>query len=356
MVIVGLLAWLVARASPAGSWARFVRAAQIACTVVALIPAASFMIGLYPWWRSSAPTAVLMIGTAVIAAAGASIALGLDALTGRSRFGLAAAVGAITTAVIAVDLLVGGPLEIFTMNGYSPLVAGRFEGIGNVAFAVFGGAAVLLAAGLFARFGLRGLGVAGAAVVAIDGGPPWGSDVGGVLSLVPALVLLAFMLGGITVSWARALGTVIAAAALVALLGVIDYARPPDHQTHLGRFIGRVLHGGAWTIVRRKGVADVDLLTHSVVTLLIPVLVVAAVIMVRRPRGVLLRACNEVPGLRPTLVALLTLSLIAALVNDSGVVVPAVLTLLALPAVMAVVVSRERVAQPRGDTVVAANR
>ena len=179
-------------------------------------------------------------------------AVAVDAVLGRRPFGLATAVGLITTAVIGIDLLTGARLQIFTMNGYSPLVAGRFAGIGNVAFGVFGAAVLLAAGGLYERFGLAAVVTVGLLAVALDGGPSWGSDVGGVLALVPAFALLAWSLRAVRLSAAKLAGSIAAAILAVGLLGALDYARPAARQTHLGRFVGEVLHGGAWTVVRRK--------------------------------------------------------------------------------------------------------
>ena len=41
------------------------------------------------------------------------------------------------------DLLAGAPLQLASLAGYSPIVAGRFVGFGNLAFAIFGTAMLL---------------------------------------------------------------------------------------------------------------------------------------------------------------------------------------------------------------------
>jgi hypothetical protein len=214
-----------------------------------------------------------------------------------------------------------------------------------VAFGLFGAGVLLAAAGLAERFGGRpggpGVGgrrrvaatvaVAGLVAVAVDGAPSWGSDVGGVLALVPGFAVLGWRLTGVRLSWSRAALAAIGAVAVVGVLGVIDYARPPTQQTHLGRFVGEILHGGAWTVVRRKGSADLNLLTHSALTLLVPVLVLAAIVVVRRR--------SRVAVLKPALVAVLVLVIIGAIVNDSGVAIPALAVLVVLPATVCVLLA-----------------
>ena len=94
--------------------------------------------------------------------------------------------------LLVVDMLIGAPLQLNTVFGYSPTVGGRFAGMGNLAYGQFAGAAFLLF-GLVSRR-LAGWRFATAAAlrclvlaIIIDGMPMWGSDVGGVLAFVPAV-------------------------------------------------------------------------------------------------------------------------------------------------------------------------
>jgi hypothetical protein len=360
-----VLAWWVARRTArrgAGGTApsrRVRRFVALGCAWCALLPAASFLAGVVSWW--SAPLPLLVLGLATLAGATVltRLAVALEAGVWRRRpFGLAAAVGAITFAVIALDLVTGAHLQIFTMAGYSPLVAGRFAGIGNVAFGIFAAGALAFAAGLADAVGSSARGrvapaaavaIVGAVAVAVDGVPPWGSDVGGVLALVPAFGVLYWRAAGRELSWRRVISVAVVAVAVIAVLGTIDYARPATAQTHLGRFVGEVLHGGAWTVVRRKAIADVDLLTHSALTLLIPLLVGVAIWVVVAPGPQLRAAFARVAVLRPVAVALLVMALVGAVLNDSGVVIPALAALVAVPATLTVLLADASNESGRGE-------
>ncbi len=116
-----------------------------------------------------------------------------------------------------------------------------------------------------------------------------------------------------------------------------DYSRPAADQTHLGRFAGQLLHGGAWTVVRRKALANWHLLTYSPLTMLVPVLVVVLAVLVCRPHPRLRGTFEAVPVLRTALLAILIASVVAFAANDSGVAVPALAMMLTVPAVLAVV-------------------
>jgi hypothetical protein len=334
-------AWVIAQFFPQHK-EKFGRYVTLACAWSALLPASSFLAGVISWWRAPAPLVVLMVSTAVAAAGLTAFAVWLESMVfRRGSFGLAAAVGLITFAVVGLDLLTGAHLQMFTMAGYSPLVAGRFAGIGNVAFGVYAAGAVLAGAGvaLVARRPALAVTVIGVLAVAIDGAPLWGSDVGGVLALAPTFCALAWLVTGVRVSWRRGLAVVVIAVAVIAVFAAADYARPAQDQTHLGRFVGDLLHGGAWSIVRRKALADIRLLFYSVLTLLIPLMVIVAVLIVRRPPGILRRAFGDSAALRPALVGWLVMSVIGAVLNDSGVVIPALAVLVVLPATMTVVVA-----------------
>ncbi len=341
MLLACATAWALARFFPRRR-EKLGRYVSLLCVWCALLPASSFLVGVISWWRAPSALLVLMVSTAIAAAALTAFAGWLDGVVfRRGAFGLAAATGLITFAVIGLDLLTGAHLQIFTMAGYSPLVAGRFAGIGNVAFGVYAAGAVLAAAGVASVTRRPALAVAaiGVLAVVVDGTPLWGSDVGGVLALAPTFCVLAWLMTGARISWRRLILVVVIAVGAIAMFAAADYARPASSQTHLGRFVGDLLHGGAWTIVRRKAVADVRLLLYSALTLLIPLMVVVAILLVRRPPAVLRRAFAVAPALRPALIGWLVMSVVGAVLNDSGVVIPALAVLVVLPATMTVILA-----------------
>ena len=303
-----------------------------AALVAAGLPAGSFLAGVAPWWSSGVPLLALLVTSTLFAL--------LLALVGErfpGRFGPAGAVCAATVLVLAGDLVTGAHLQITSPAGYSPLVAGRFAGIGNVAFGVYA-AAGLLATAWLARGRLVVVAGCGLVLVAVDGAPPWGSDVGGVLALLPALVLLGLLVSGRRVSVVRLGLAGVAGAVVVTVLALSDHARGPAAQTHLGRFVTQVQDGTAGTVLRRKADAVFGLLFHSPVTALLPVVVVAAAYLLVRPPPSLAASFARVPELRHGLVALGLACALGFALNDSGAAVPALALLVALPVATAVTV------------------
>jgi ABC-type uncharacterized transport system permease subunit len=176
----------------------------------------------------------------------------------------------------------------------------------------------------------------GLACVVIDGGPWFGSDFGGVLALVPAFAVLGMILVNGRISWGRLGGWMFAGVAAVSGLALIDYARPPASRTHLGRFVAQIRDGTAGTVIHRKADANLHVLTHNILGLIVPVSIVFVALLLRRPTGGLLVAFRRVPALRAGLLATLALGLIGFALNDSGVAIPAQAMTIAIPVAIAV--------------------
>jgi hypothetical protein len=299
----------------------------------AAVLGASYLANLLPWWRYDRPLLALLAITVPISLAVA----GAASVAGRRKSKVdlpAGLVCAFVAAVLLVDLVTGARLQIDSVGGYSPLVAGRFAGLGNVAFGVLA-AAVLLATAALARRAAAIVAV-GVATVLVDGAPTWGSDVGGVLALVPAFVLLTLLRTGRRVSLLRLGGALSAGLGVVMVLGLADWTRPAADRTHLGRFVQDVVDGTAGELLRRKADAVFGLLFLNFATALIPVVVAAAVYLVLRPPPALRTAFEQAPGWRHGLLALGVAGLLGFALNDSGAAVPALAAAVAVPATAAV--------------------
>ena len=315
---------------------------------------ASYVANLVPWWRSPLPlltlsAAVLVVSTLVVAAAtwplifrrswGTRRAHPPDTEDQRRVVSPAGVVCGFTAGVVLLDLVTGAHLQMSSVAGYSPLVAGRFAGLGNVAFGVLAAAVLLAVAATGRALVAAAVGVLSVVVV---GAPPWGSDVGGVLALVPAFVLLVLRLSGRRVTLARLLGAGVAGALVVAAFAFADWSRPASDRTHLGRFVQDVLDGTAGTLLRRKAEAVLGLLVASPVTALLPLVVAAAVYLVVRPPDPLAAAFHRAPAWRDGLLATGLASAVGFAINDSGAAVPAMAVVVALPATVAVVLRARR--------------
>ena len=330
-----------------GRWARrWARAIPFAGYTLAALPVASYLLQLVPWWR--VPATVVLLPAAAVATGGLAAAAAR-----RWPGGGVGLVTAVTAGVLAVDLLTGGGLQTAALLGDSPLIAGRFVGIGNLAFALLAGSALLLA-GLLAgwqnptrapgpprRRALVTATAIAASTLALVGAPQLGDDAGGVLALVPAAGVLLLRLGGRRIRLRTAAALALAGGLVLGALAVADYTRPPDVRTHLGRFVDGVLHGGpGGTALRRHLLSAADSLVSSPFNLTL--LGLGALALACRSsagagwRHAVTAALRTVPGLLDGLLAATVAVTLGGLVNDSGVAVPGVAACLLLPLILAI--------------------
>ena len=193
------------------------------------------------------------LGAAIVVVAGLFAAVALAADRRRPGLGPIVAVGAIV-GLLSLDVIVGAPLQLNTTFGYSVAVAGRFTGLGNLAFALYGSATIVLAALVAERGGDRGLRVAFgllAAVVLLEGLPMLGADDGGVAAMVPAFGLTGLILAGRRIGWREVAALVAATALALGAFALVDGLRPAAEQTHLARLADNAL-AGRWSAVGKN--------------------------------------------------------------------------------------------------------
>jgi hypothetical protein len=188
---------------------------------------------------------------------------------------------------------------------------------------------VLLAALVAYRVGGRrgiwaGIGVLLITLV-IDGSPFWGSDVGGVLTMVPVVGITALLLLGWRVrrGWMLLLG--LGAAVLVLLAGFLDLARPEESRTHLGRLFEDVGNDGFEafeTVVVRKFEANLAVLGSSEWTLMLPVVFGFILYLVWRAPWRLERIQTLLPGERAARIGFIVAAALGFALNDSGIAIP----------------------------------
>lgn len=171
--------------------------------------------------------------------------------------------------LILTDAAGGAAMAFNGTLGMDAVVAGRFYGVSNTAFALAAAALVVAAAAWTGpvveaqttRRERRTAAVVGVAVVGVpalmvDGLPQLGADVGGALTLVAALVALGAALTGGRIGWKQWMGVAVVAVATAGVFGLVDHAL--GSRTHMGRFIGQLQDGTAATTIRRKLLALVN--------------------------------------------------------------------------------------------------
>ena len=342
--------------------------ARIAGAFAGAVVPASFLASVVPWWLLPHPAVVLYAMTAAWAAV-----IGAGALAGpwrRDPFGPAGVVGVVTVLVIGLDVMTGSRLQIGTPFGLSTLEAGRFYGVGNNALGPYAAAGMLAAAwlaGVAARRSFRWqaappaapavdrvpagasrarrdatLAVAAVAAFTViaSGWPGFGSKFGGTVAMVPGFILLGLRTAGVRVNARRSVAIALSGVAAVALFALVNYFVPITGHSHIGAFVGDVLHGGAGGVLQRKISSNVGSLTITPYSPLVPLVVVALGLLLLRPRWF---GASWLPGtwareplLRPTMTAIWVVAVLGWLADDSGVTVAAAALPFALPLAIAI--------------------
>ena len=325
---------------------RVLRATRRTALGFAAVPVATYLANTLPWWRTGVPVLAL-----VAAVLGWVVLVTLAAQLGpwRRRFlGPFGVIAGVTGLVLAADVLTGSRLQLNSLMGYSPLVAGRFYGFGNLAFALFAtGMLLVTAAGVeplvragWHRAAMAAVAVVGVVTAILDGWTAWGSDFGGVIAIVPGFAVFALLVTGRRVSVLR-FGAIMAGAVVaISVIATLDWMRPPVERAHLGRFVQQVIEGDALIVVQRKLEANLSILTGNVlITLLVPAAMAFVVVVLMRPvewrAAALDLAYAASPTLRPALTATVVMLVVAFAVNDSGIAIPAVALTVAVPLTLA---------------------
>jgi hypothetical protein len=346
LLYVGALVLRARRRAAGRPTARLDAIAAAAAVGFALVPAASFLANLWPWWRAGSPA--LALATVTLVAAAALAAVALLGPWRRRISGPAGVAGALTALVLTTDVATGSHLSLTALIGGQPLVGGRYYGLSNPGFALFATGALFAAVAIAdpllhagrPRAAAAAVAALGVAATAVDVLPGLGSDFGGPLALVPAFAYLALRVGGVRLTWRRAIAVLLGTVGVLAVVAVGDWLRPPASRTHLGGFVQTVLDGGGWDVVSRKVEQNLGIVTSAPIQLLLPFIAVAVGVVLARPRRWRLEplavAYERSPALRPALGALAVLVVVGFAVNDSGAAIPPVAGMLALPLLLAI--------------------
>ena len=336
------------------------RVAEVGATALAALPAGGFLVSLTGWWRFDLPVLAIVGATVLVTAAVAGLSL---LAPRRPLWAAPAVIAGITFVALTLDALFGTPLNRAAPLGSAPTFGARFYGFGNPTFSVYAVAAIVLAAALAQLLVSRGrrilatlaVTVVGVIAMAVDVWPTLGADLGGGLVLVPAFVVVGTAASGLRLTFWRFLGVGAAGVGLVALVGVLDWLRPPESRSHLGRFVGQVVDGEAVSTVLRKALYALNSITGGpAVWVTVLVLVVVGLALFGPPAwrrrlspAWFGHAQERWEFLRPALVAMWVMAVLGSLVNDFGLRIAMIALIPAVPLLTMVALRATPRGQPR---------
>lgn len=265
-----LLLFAVARRPRFGGMRPWLR---VALSVLAAMPAASFLVRLIPGLTGWFLAAEMIVMSAI------AIAIGVFAAT-RRRTALSPLTWlcGVTIAVITVDIWTGTHLEMSSWLGYSFHSAGRFYGVPNTTFAVLG-ACTILWSGIIVHYhehrreALAWVGCVMLVVLVAAGAPMLGADVGTLITLGPIFALAWWVLSGRKIRFKALALAAIGMVVLVVGAAALDLSRPPADRSHLGRFTSDLLTNGPSVLsdtFLRKQSANIRIMKGTTWTRLIP--------------------------------------------------------------------------------------
>jgi hypothetical protein len=314
-----------------------------AALFAAALPPAMYLVSVARWWQWENPALVLATVVVLVALAVAVLSAVVPV---RHPLRFVAVQSAITWVTLTLDGIAGTPLQLGSPLAAGPVYGGRFFGFGNVTFVVYAASTFLLAAVVYQlvreRRGTRTATVVvallGLVAIVVDGWPTFGADLGGVIALVPGVVLLLLLLRQVPLTLIRAAAVIGAGVVVVSVIAFLDWLRPPEERSHMGDFVARVVAGDFLDVIGNKLSALGASLTSPLGWAELLAFVLTAAV-VWRPTVMRVPELREVfdawPALRPALQAFLATCLLGSLVNDSGALIAGFGVLLVAPLLIA---------------------
>jgi hypothetical protein len=296
---------------------------KLILTFGGVLLAAMMLTGAVPWQHSGSPGLVVSLVVAAWSVILTALALFLGRLAQVPNIIAAAA---LTVAAFTFDAALGAVMQPGSLLNSRPIYGLRWYGFGNVTFAGYATAGLILAGYVAHRFLMAGrraaavaaVGAIGFGIVICEGWPSMGSDFGGVIALTPAVLWLMLALSGVRITWHKLLAISGSAVLAVAVISVLDWSRGPDRRTHLGNFVQRVVDGDALDVITRKAVASAETIA-SVVG--IGSLLIGVVLWIVIFRYVVPRVSSDFTTVRSALIATLVVAIVGTLLNDGGIFV-----------------------------------
>ena len=224
-----------------------------------------------------------------------------------------AAAGVILLGALVVEAAIGWTAALTPLLGGSQLDGGRFFGFPNAFIGLLLGGSLYVAQRLPRVHGTALIAAAG-----LFAGSPWtGSNIGAAVTLFAAAGIWWGLRGELG-WWRTALAAVVGVAGGVVLV-VIAHRYLTSAATHITTFsehTGGI--GGLWNKLVDRLAVGTDLIANNPFALLPVVGVLVMLVVVLRPPRVVGASFRDAPVWRLALLTIVTGSIVAYLVNDSG--------------------------------------
>ncbi|AGL01555.1 hypothetical protein [Desulfoscipio gibsoniae] len=254
----------------------------------------------------------------------------------------------LTSLFIVVDLFLGAPLQKNSLLGYDPIAGARFYGIGNEYMGVLTGSTIIGTTALITRLGtcqrkaiLAGIGLYYFITLYAIAAPEKGTNVGGSLAGAFAFLVTFLLLAGVKFNFKTILKTASSVGLLLLLLIIYDLQRPLESQSHIGRTASLILQNGPGEIINiiyRKISMNIKLIKYTIWSRVFLASLASLVILFYRPVGVMQHIHSNYNDMFKGFIGVTAASIIALIVNDSGVVAAATAMIFGAPPLLYLVI------------------
>ncbi|WP_124054431.1 DUF2339 domain-containing protein [Arcanobacterium ihumii] len=313
----------------------------------AALPVSTFLLNLIPWWQLPYANFALLGCVFLVAMALAGVA---SRLTIFNHLAGALFIATLTMLVLSLDAALGSSLHFSSIMGDQPQSGGRFYGISNAPFVVFA-TSTLFALGVVlnllrkksAPIHLRYATIFLFAVFAviIDGSPSIGADFGGPPALLMAFVAVLFLHAEQRLGFVHLFLIIVLGVGGMIGISYLDWNRPEEDWSHLGRFFDSIVTGNVLSVISRKFDWLITSVPLAVWLIVLPIVAMGIWIAVKK-RSKILDLTREHTGAVPApkvfppdiviaLIGMVVLVFVGLVVNDSGLVLPMMGVLYGLP-------------------------
>ena len=168
-------------------------------------------------------------------------------------------------------------------------------------------------------------------VLIMDGLPYLGSDVGGVLALTPMVFTVGLMLFNKRIDYKTIFISGFITIITLSIFSLFDLSRPLSERTHLGRFIEVLINGEGKTIIERKILLNIEILSNSLIATLVIFITIYIIFLFLKPERFIKKMILENPAYRYIVYPGLIVGILGMLLNDSGVAIPGMMLSIAMP-------------------------
>lgn len=261
----------------------------------------------------------------------------------------------ITALAVLLDTVAHSRLMKESILGFSPVGGARYYGIGNEYLGILLGASVtgftILMDWTRRKTLFSCLSILFYAAITYFVAAPWfGSNFGGGVSLSVTYLLIMLLFSRKKRSRRRIILTALAGAVLVVtVFALIDLCNVAGEQSHIGRFAANLRHHGiqaAAPIILRKVRMNLKLLEYTIWTKALLSFLAVLLVLTYQPSGKLAEIAGRYPLFLKGFWSAVIGSIVALLVNDSGIVAAATSLLYPVMTVLTIVMEDLSPAKP----------